>query len=100
MRAAIRAGDLGLGTAATQSTGTFAQVANNLSDLPNAATALTNLGAAPVRVATTTQTGTAYTVALTDANSDVRFTNASAVTVTIPPNSSVAFPTDTTNGVI
>lgn len=33
-----------LGTAATQSSGTFAQVANNLSDLGSAATARTNLG--------------------------------------------------------
>lgn len=36
--------NLGLGTAATQSTGAFAQVANNLSDLASAATARTNLG--------------------------------------------------------
>jgi hypothetical protein len=38
--------NLGLGTAATQATGTFAQVANNLSDLANATTARTNLGLA------------------------------------------------------
>jgi hypothetical protein len=43
----------------------------------------------------TTQTGTSYTFALTDANTLVRFTNGSAVAATIPPNSSVAFDTGT-----
>ena len=38
------------------------------------------------------QTGTAYTLALTDAVNGVRCTNASAITVTVPPHSSVAFP--------
>lgn len=38
------------------------------------------------------QTGTSYTLALTDKGKDVRCTNAAAVTLTIPPNSSVAFP--------
>ena len=42
-----------------------------------------------------TQTGTTYTTVLGDAGKVVRCTNASAVTVTIPPNSSVAYPTDT-----
>ena len=37
------------------------------------------------------QTGTSYTLALTDAGKDVRCTNAAAVTLTVPPNSSVAF---------
>lgn len=37
------------------------------------------------------QTGTTYTFALTDDGKYIRFSNASAVTVTIPPNSSVAF---------
>lgn len=37
------------------------------------------------------QTGTSYTLALTDAGKDVRCTNASPVTLTVPPNSSVAF---------
>lgn len=37
------------------------------------------------------QTGTTYTFVLTDDGKYSRFSNASAVTVTIPPNSSVAF---------
>jgi len=37
------------------------------------------------------QTGTTYTFALTDNGKYCRFANASAVTVTVPPNSSVAF---------
>lgn len=38
------------------------------------------------------QTGTAYTLALGDASDIVSMNNAAANTVTIPPNSSVAFP--------
>lgn len=41
------------------------------------------------------QTGTSYTFVLTDAGKICEFSNASAVTVTIPPNSSVAFPVGT-----
>lgn len=38
------------------------------------------------------QTGTTYTLALADAVNGVRCTNAAAITLTVPPNSSVAFP--------
>jgi hypothetical protein len=38
------------------------------------------------------QTGTAYTLALTDNGGWVTMSNASASTLTVPPNSSVAFP--------
>ena len=41
------------------------------------------------------QSGTSYTLALTDFGRVVETTNGSAVTVTVPPNSSVAFPTGT-----
>jgi hypothetical protein len=41
------------------------------------------------------QTGTSYTLVLADAGKDVRCTNASAITLTVPPNSSVAFPIGT-----
>jgi len=42
---------------------------------------------------TNAQTGTTYTLALTDANNTmVELSNASAITVTVPLNSSVSFP--------
>ena len=41
------------------------------------------------------QTGTTYTLALTDVDKLVTLSNASPVSVTVPPNSSVAFPTGT-----
>ena len=42
---------------------------------------------------TNAQTGTTYTLALTDGNNTmVELSNASAITVTVPLNSSVAFP--------
>jgi hypothetical protein len=40
----------------------------------------------------TTQAGATYTLALADAGTVVEATSASSVTVTVPPNSSVAFP--------
>lgn len=45
--------------------------------------------------AVSTQSGTSYTAVLGDANTYIRFTNGSAVSFTIPPNSSVAFPVGT-----
>lgn len=39
------------------------------------------------------QTGTTYTLVLTDAHKFVTLSNASAITMTVPPNSSVAFET-------
>jgi hypothetical protein len=41
------------------------------------------------------QTGTAYTLLLSDAGKLVTFNNAAAITLTIPTNASVAFPTGT-----
>lgn len=41
------------------------------------------------------QTGTSYTAVLADADTYIRFSNAGAVSFTIPPNSSVAFPIGT-----
>lgn len=38
------------------------------------------------------QTGTTYTLVLTDQGKMVTLTNAGAITLTVPPNSSVAFP--------
>jgi len=41
------------------------------------------------------QTGTAYTLALTDSNKYIRMNNASANTVTVPDNATTAFPLGT-----
>jgi hypothetical protein len=41
------------------------------------------------------QSGTTYTLVLADSGKYVRLNNASAITMTVPPNSSVAFPTGT-----
>lgn len=41
------------------------------------------------------QTGTTYTLVAADAGKLVSLSNAAAITLTIPPNSSVAFPTGT-----
>lgn len=41
------------------------------------------------------QTGTTYTLAIGDAEDYVRCTNAAAITLTVPPNSSTAFPIGT-----
>lgn len=43
-----------------------------------------------------TQTGTSYTLVLGDSGDIVEMNNSSANTLTVPPNSSVAFPTGTT----
>lgn len=58
-------------------------------------------GGGGVIVTPSTQSGTSYTAALTDAPSSqnyqgyIQFTNTGAVTFTIPPNASVAFPIGT-----
>jgi hypothetical protein len=46
------------------------------------------------------QTGTTYTLVLTDAGKMITMTNGSANTLTVPPNSSVAFPVNTRLDVI
>ncbi|HSX42854.1 MAG TPA: hypothetical protein VLF59_02090 [Candidatus Saccharimonadales bacterium] len=46
-------------------------------------------------VTTTTQSGTSYTLGLSNAGTAVEFTASSTVTVTVPPNGSVAFPVGT-----
>lgn len=43
-------------------------------------------------VAFNNQTGTSYTLALTDRGKTVTLSNASAITLTVPPQSSVAWP--------
>lgn len=46
-------------------------------------------------VAINAQTGTTYTLVLADASKAVECSNASAITLTVPPNASVAFPVGT-----
>lgn len=54
---------------------------------------VTDLAAkAPLAYAINAQSGTTYTLALTDTQSLIEITNSSAITVTVPTNSSVAFP--------
>lgn len=60
-----------------------------------AATAAVDAAAAKVTKTINAQTGTSYTLALTDAPKFVTMTNASASTLTVPPNASVAFPVGT-----
>lgn len=54
-----------------------------------------SLGAGELKYARaiTTNTATSYTLVATDQNKNIECNNASAQTVTVPPNSSVAFPT-------
>lgn len=60
-----------------------------------AVTLLTNTAVTPT-LAINAQSGTTYTPVLADGNNTlVTLTNASAITVTIPPNSSVAYPVGT-----
>jgi hypothetical protein len=59
---------------------------------PTGPTGATGAAGAVNVVAMNDQTGTSYTLVLTDNGKDVRCTNAAAVTLTVPPNSSVAFP--------
>lgn len=84
----------GSGTAATTTYTTFART---LTDDADAATARTTLSAEQigVRTALNSQSGTTYTLVLTDAGKVIETTSASAVTLTVPPNSSVAFSTGT-----
>ena len=70
---------------------TSGTLAVSSSGTPNSSTFLRGDGAWAIPVKTVNaQTGTTYTLALTDGY--VTLNNSSSVTVTIPPNSSVAFP--------
>lgn len=50
---------------------------------------------APFSLTLNDQTGTTYTLVLSDAGKLIRASNAAAITLTVPPNASVAFPTGT-----
>lgn len=85
----------GDGTWATPAGSGDLLAANNLSDVASASTALSNLGGVSVddlEVATVNaQTGTTYTLVIGDRGDIVTMDNASANTLTIPTNASVAF---------
>jgi hypothetical protein len=70
----------------TLTTPTIASFVNATHDHSSSA----NAGA--INVALNSQTGTAYTAALTDNNKIITLDNSSAITLTVPANSSVAFP--------
>lgn len=56
---------------------------------------LKTAGSVVTKLGTNLQTGTSYTLVLADAGKRVDMSNAAANTLTVPPNSSVAFPVDT-----
>lgn len=66
-------------------------IAANLSDVNNAVTALANLSGYPLHYTVNAQTGTTYTLVLTDDGKLVTLSNAFAITLTVPTNASVAF---------
>jgi hypothetical protein len=69
--------------------GTITGTLSSQTDLQAALDAKNNLGET---AGLNAQTGTTYTLVLSDKGKLVENTNASAVTTTVPPNSSVAFP--------
>jgi hypothetical protein len=73
----------------TPTIGSFTNATHTHTD----ATSGNTLTGAAIYYGFNTSTGTAYTLVLTDAGKVLPVTNASANTVTVPPNSSVAFPT-------
>lgn len=101
---------LGLGTAATKDTGTGTGnvILGNDSRLSDSRTPTAHasshasggsdavaLDASQVTRTTNAQTGTTYTLVLGDASKFITLSNASAITLTVPPNASVALPVGT-----
>lgn len=74
----------------------FTAFTKTLIDDTTAAAARATLGARADLISTTTQGGTTYTLALADAGTTIQSTGGSPFTLTVPPESSVAF----TNGTI
>jgi len=80
------AGGIPIAAAGTAIWGTITGTLSSQTDLYN------SLGFAGIN----TQTGTTYTLVIGDQNKLISLNNASAITLTIPLNSSVAFPINTT----
>lgn len=76
---------------------TLNELAAALGDDANFAATITAAlaGKADKAASINAQSGTSYTLVLADAGKVVELTNAGAITLTIPPNSSVAFPIGT-----
>jgi molybdopterin-binding protein len=68
---------------------------NNSAKLATTSTGIEVTGNVVSEVAINTQTGTTYTTVLTDQSKLVTLNNGSAITLTIPANSSVAYPIGT-----
>ena len=83
-------GDLPVGTG-TDTAAKLTVGANNLVLTADSAQSTGVKWAKPWVQETNAQTGTSYTLALTDEGKLVTLSNASAITLTVPPNSSVAF---------
>jgi len=82
--------NLGLGSIATQSASSVSLTGGNIDGVTQGATTPMQIqGYRPINA----QTGTTYTLVIGDSGNLVTFNNASAVTLTVPANSSVAFPT-------
>lgn len=75
----------------------YVQSSDLVSGYPSASLSLANRldAVAYSRNGLNAQTGTTYTLVLTDAGKTVTLSNAAAMTLTVPTNASVAFPTDT-----
>jgi hypothetical protein len=80
---------------AHQTDGTLKDGVVSEAKLDSTAQTKLNASATLQGVAASTQSGTSYALVLADAYTAVEFTSASAITVTVPPNSSAAFPVGT-----
>jgi hypothetical protein len=78
----------------------FLESLGPLSDIDNSAITAAIALKSDILRSINDQTGTTYTFALTDSGKYCRFTNGSAVTVTVPPHSTIAFAAGTQIDVI
>ncbi len=74
---------------------TVARVSAGIISVEGATVVIEGTAALDVPISINDQTGTTYTLVLTDAGKYIRMNNGSANTLTVPPNSSVAFITGT-----